>query len=76
MRYRNAREVFPAAIVEKLQEYVEGMYIYIPKKGRKQKEMGRKHFCQGTSANEERRHLPGIPAGYAKTGTGSEILSL
>ena len=47
MRYRNAREVFPAAIVEKLQEYVEGMYIYIPKK-----EENKKKWGESTSARE------------------------
>ena len=47
MRYRNAREVFPAAIVEKLQEYVEGMYIYIPKK-----EESKKKWGESTSARE------------------------
>lgn len=46
MRYRNAREVFPAAIVEKLQEYVEGMYIYIPKK-KKIKRNGEKALLPG-----------------------------
>jgi len=30
MRYFNANEVFPKELVEKLQDFVQGEYIYIP----------------------------------------------
>lgn len=32
MSYANARDIFPEDILEIIQQYVEGEYIYIPKK--------------------------------------------
>ncbi len=32
MSYANARDIFPEEILELIQNYVEGEYIYIPKK--------------------------------------------
>jgi Mor family transcriptional regulator len=32
MSYSNARDIFPSEVLEIIQNYVEGEYIYIPKK--------------------------------------------
>lgn len=32
MGYKNVREVLPDDLIKKIQEYVDGEYIYIPKK--------------------------------------------
>lgn len=32
MKYENAQNILPKGIIQKLQEYVDGVYIYIPKK--------------------------------------------
>lgn len=48
MRYLNAQEVFPAEIIELLQNYADGEYIYIPRKNEKRKKWG-----ESTGAKEE-----------------------
>lgn len=35
MKYEKAQDILPSNIIEILQEYVEGGYIYIPKKNKK-----------------------------------------
>lgn len=35
MKYEKAQDILPPNIIEILQEYVEGGYIYIPKKNKK-----------------------------------------
>lgn len=32
MRYQNARDILPKELLEALQQYVEGSYLYIPKR--------------------------------------------
>ena len=32
MRYANARDIFPEELVETIQRYVDGEYIYIPRR--------------------------------------------
>lgn len=40
MKYRNAKVVFPDALVKELQNYVQGEYIYIPVDSKNQKRWG------------------------------------
>ena len=35
MKYKNAVEIFPAELVEEIQKYVQGEFLYVPKKERK-----------------------------------------
>ncbi|WP_434799393.1 CD3324 family protein [Terrisporobacter vanillatitrophus] len=35
MKYEKAQDILPSNIIEILQEYIEGGYIYIPKKNKK-----------------------------------------
>ena len=39
MKYIKADSVLPIALVEELQSYTQGGYIYVPSKKRQQKEM-------------------------------------
>lgn len=40
MKYENANNILPSHIVEILQEYIEGKYLYIPKKDNNKKSWG------------------------------------
>ena len=35
MRYKNAQDIFPEDVLEIIQKYIDGAYIYIPKKEHK-----------------------------------------
>lgn len=40
MGYKNAIRVFPADLLEKMQQYIDGEYIYIPRKAENKKQWG------------------------------------
>lgn len=40
MRYKKAQEILPQNLVEQLQEYIDGEYLYIPKKYSEKKSWG------------------------------------
>lgn len=40
MGYQNGKEILPAVLVEQIQEYVDGVNIYIPRKEENKKEWG------------------------------------
>ncbi len=40
MRYEKAQDILPSNIIEILQEYMEGGYLYIPKKDENKKSWG------------------------------------
>ena len=40
MRYRNAQDIFPKDVLAIIQEFTDGAYIYIPKKGCNRKKWG------------------------------------
>lgn len=40
MKYENAQNVLPNNIIEELQQYVDGIYLYIPKKDNNKKSWG------------------------------------
>lgn len=40
MGYKNAVNVFPADLLEAIQQYIEGEYIYIPRKAENKKRWG------------------------------------
>ena len=48
MRYKNAQEIFPEDVLALLQQYVDGEYIYIPRKTE-----NRKHWGENTLAKTE-----------------------
>ena len=42
MKYKKAQDILPAHIIEMLQEYVDGEYLYIPIKNNTKKSWGEK----------------------------------
>lgn len=40
MKYKNAHQVLPIEVVKVIQEYVNGEYLYIPRKQEEQKRWG------------------------------------
>lgn len=53
MKYKNAQEVLPEDIVEIIQEYMDGEYLYIPRKTENKKSWGEK---SGTLKELEKRN--------------------
>ena len=51
MRYQRAIEIMPEELVELIQNYIDGEYIYIPRKQENKKTWG-----EATGAREERKH--------------------
>ncbi|WP_077609457.1 CD3324 family protein [Clostridium sp. Marseille-P2415] len=49
MRYKKANEILPVELVEFIQNYIDGEYIYIPRKQENKRTWG-----EGTGAREER----------------------
>ncbi|BDF35356.1 hypothetical protein CE91St62_34190 [Lachnospiraceae bacterium] len=50
MRYRKADQILPPELLEKVQEYVDGTILYIPKT-----EEHRKNWGEGTATRDELR---------------------
>lgn len=47
MGYKNAGSVFPADLLEVIQQYIDGEYIYIPRKAENKRRWGEvKNSCQ------------------------------
>jgi len=49
MRYQRANEILPEELVELIQNYIDGEYVYIPRKQENKRTWG-----EGTGAREER----------------------
>ncbi len=54
MKYRKAQNILPDKLIELIQEYVDGDYLYIPRKDGKRKTWGEK---SGTRALLKSRNL-------------------
>lgn len=50
MRYQKATEVLPDELVEMIQKYIDGGYVYIPRK-----QENKRNWGEGTSFKEELR---------------------
>lgn len=50
MRYQKANEILPEELVELIQNYIDGEYVYIPRKQENKRTWG-----TGTGAREERK---------------------
>ncbi len=55
MRYARARDILPADLINKLQEYVDGVYLYIPRRQETRLSWGEKTHSKRETAqrNEE-----------------------
>lgn len=40
MKYKKAQEILPDDIIERIQEYIDGEYLYIPRRKEKKKSWG------------------------------------
>ena len=65
MRYQKATEVLPEELVELIQEYMDGGYVYIPRKHENKKTWGEGTSIKGElkSRNDEiyKKYQEGIP---------------
>jgi Mor family transcriptional regulator len=50
MRYQRANEILPEELVELIQNYIDGEYVYIPRK-----QENKRNWGEGTGAREERK---------------------
>lgn len=69
MKYSNANKVLPIDILKVIQEYVDGEYLYIPRKEEQQKKWGE----QSGSRDTLKKRNTEIYLKYLK---GAEILDL
>ncbi|MGH4122755.1 MAG: CD3324 family protein [Clostridium sp.] len=69
MKYSNAYNVLPIYIVKVIQKYVDGEYLYIPRKEEEQKKWGEKSGSRDTFKKRNAEI-------YLKNIKGAEILDL
>ena len=50
MRYQRANEILPEELVELIQNYIDGEYVYIPRK-----QENKRNWGEGTGSREERK---------------------
>lgn len=43
MKYINAKKILPQKLIEELQNYIQGGYVYIPVSAEKTEKLGRKY---------------------------------
>ena len=59
MRYLNAEDVLPAALLEQIQQYADGIYLYIPRRADHRQSCGSstRYREELRKRNESIRHL-------------------
>ena len=70
MRYIKAEEILPEKLIREIQEYADGVYIYIPRKPGTRREWG-----QETSYKSELKDRNDRIRGDYAAGTGVAVLS-
>lgn len=60
MRYQNAAELLPAELLEALQGYLDGGYLYIPRRAEHRPGVGRAHPAEGGDPGPQPGHFPGL----------------
>lgn len=67
MRYKKAQDLFPEEIIKLIQEYVDGEYIYIPRKPEEKRAWGEvsksREFLKERNEAIYREHLAGKKKG-------------
>ncbi len=61
MKYINAKDILPNALVKELQNYIQGGYIYVPTNPIASKEMGRDFWLSTRIATTKPTDYRGIP---------------
>lgn len=64
MSYKKAVQILPSHLLEQLQEYVDGEFIYIPKKSDSRQEWGTKTSARKEYAVRNRKIYESYLAGY------------
>jgi len=72
MKYIKADTILPASLVEELQSYIQGGYIYVPSKGKNKKSWGE---LNGSKYEIEKRNER-IRADYKKGKSIDELANL
>ena len=77
MRYRNAGDLLPEALVKELQRYVQGEYLYIPTDGTQRKGWGERSGARQMldARNRAIRHLEKGRVIILACGTGNPFFS-
>ena len=55
MKYENANDILPSYIIEILQEYIDGKYLYIPRKENNKKSWGEESGFRQELNNRNRK---------------------
>ena len=70
MRYLNAEDVLPAALLEQIQQYADGIYLYIPRRSDHRQRWG-----SSTRYREELRQRNESIRSLHREGLGPEALA-
>jgi len=66
MRYVNAQDIFPAQLLELIQQHCDGVYLYIPRKQGEKRPWGEgthsKELTRARNREMLREHLAGMSA--------------
>ena len=73
MRYRNAGDLLPEALVKELQRYVQGEYLYIPTDGTQRKGWGERSGSRQMLDARNQAIRPGLSPGHLPRGTGGAV---
>ena len=57
MRYRKATEILPEELVEAIQKYMDGGYVYIPRKEENKKKWGEETLLSERTQDPQRREI-------------------
>ena len=63
MSYIKAGDVLPKELVDKIQDYIDGEYIYVPRKETNRKGWGAEHQSKTGNAFEKPGNLPAVYGG-------------
>ena len=69
MRYRNAQNIFPNDVLELIQQYADGEYIYIPRKAENHKHWGDDTHAKAEISERNQKI-------YAQYKTGQKVVDL
>jgi Mor family transcriptional regulator len=64
MGYVSAQSVLPEEIIKLIQEYVDGEYLYVPRKSTNQKSWGEKNGTRSTLKNRDKEIFNKYSKGY------------
>lgn len=66
MKYKNAGEILPPELVEEIQKYVQGAFLYIPKKDKHTHRAVTEYRIELEKRNDRifRMHLEGVTKSY------------